>query len=135
MHDQQLRDLMVQSADDAVNYAKEEFQLELDFTRSSLLQLDTLISNLHQRQKKQAHAQDLLFTLCTILGAYTGEVFRRELGGEWFHDKSSQDAPYLCLTYLDKEFPFASIVYHKIMQDDSISIASYVELAISNATQ
>ncbi|MEE2000145.1 hypothetical protein QWY20_01660 [Alkalimonas sp. MEB108] len=135
MHDQQLRDLMVQSANDAVNYASEEFQLELDFSRESLLQLDSLVSALHQRQKKQAHAHDLLFTLCTILGAYTGEVFRRELGGEWFHDKSTQDAPYLCLTYLDKEFPFASVVYHKIMQDDSISIAGYVEQAMANATQ
>lgn len=52
MHDQQLRDLMVQSANDAVNYASEEFQLELDFSRESLLQLDSLVSALHQRQKK-----------------------------------------------------------------------------------
>ncbi|MDP4529490.1 hypothetical protein Q3O59_10685 [Alkalimonas delamerensis] len=135
MHDQQLKDLMVQSAADAVQYGREEFQLELDYSRNSLVQLDTLISALHQRQKTQAHAQDLLFTLCTILGAYTGEVFRRELGGDWFHDKSSQDAPYVCLTYLDKEFPFASIIYHKIVQDDSISIADYVQQAMTNATQ
>lgn len=135
MQDQQLEQLMSQSADDAVNYAKEEFQLTLDFSIESLLQLDVLVSALHDRQKKQAHASDLLFTLCTILGAYTGEVFRRHRGGHWFHDKSSSEAPYVCLTYLDKEFPFSSIIYHKVITDNSISIADYVEQAMSNATQ
>ncbi|MDP4535822.1 hypothetical protein Q3O60_06460 [Alkalimonas collagenimarina] len=135
MQDQQLEQLMTQSADDAVKYAEEEFQLTLDYSTESLLKLDVLVSALHERQKKQAHATDLLFTLCTIFGAYTGEVFRRHLGGEWFHDKSNTEAPYVCLTYLDKEFPFSSIVYHKIITDGSISIAGYVEQAMSNATQ
>lgn len=135
MHDQQLKQLMVQSAEDAVHYANEEFQLSLDYSLDSLRQLDVVVSTLHERQKKQAHATDLLFTLCTILGAYAGEVFRRHRGGDWFHDKSSTEAPYVCLTYLDKEYPFSSITYHKLMTDDSISIADYVEQAMSNATQ
>jgi hypothetical protein len=135
MHDQQLKQLMVQSADDAVKYAKEEFQLTLDYSIESLVQVDVLVSALHERQKKQAHASDLLFTLCTILGAYTGEVFRRHRGGDWFHDKSTSEAPYVCLTYLDKEYPFSSIIYHKVMTADSISIADYADQAMSNATQ
>lgn len=135
MHDQQLKELMSQSADDAVSYANDEFQLALDYSIESLSTLDELVSNLHERQKKQAHATDLLFTLSTILGAYTGEVFRLQRGGEWFHDKSNTDAPYVCLTYLDREYPFSSVVYHKIVTDNSISIADYIQQVMVNATQ
>lgn len=135
MQAQELHTLMQQSAVDAVNFAAEQYQLTLDGSLESLHQVDTLLSHLYQDQQTKAHSSEMLFTLCNIVGAYVGEVFIRHVGGQWQNNTQDQTAPYLAVGFGDKEFPFASICYHKIVNDNSISLQDYLRQARENATQ
>lgn len=135
MQAQELHTLMQQSAVDAVNFAAEQYQLTLDGSLESLHQVDTLLSRLYQDQQTKAHSSEMLFTLCNIVGAYVGEVFIRHVGGQWQNNTQDQTAPYLAVGFGDKEFPFASICYHKIVNDNSISLQDYLRQARENATQ
>ena len=74
MNNQELTELMKASAQDAVVYAAEEHQALLDFSLDSLTKVDEILSELFLRQQEQRHADDLLFTLSNVFGAYTGEV-------------------------------------------------------------
>lgn len=132
---QELNNLMQASAKDAVQYAREEHQYTLDFSEKSLLHVDSILSELHQREQSQQHSSEMIFTLCTMLGAYIGEVFIASVGGQWQQNLNDSTAPFIFVQYNDKEFPFASICYHKITSDNSITLRNYVKQAMANAMQ
>ncbi|MDX3772775.1 hypothetical protein QE250_01460 [Chromatiaceae bacterium AAb-1] len=130
----ELNQLMQAATNDAITYAAEEHRITLDNSLSSLSRLDTILSELHQREKQQKHSDELIFTLCNIFGAYVGTLFINSLGGEWRHN-AEQSVPSVYVQYADKEFPFASICYHKIVTDNTISLTDYVTQAMTNAMQ
>lgn len=135
MHHQELHGLMQQSAQDAVSYATEQHQTNLDFSLDSLVLVDQILGRLHEDQQVKAHSSELIFTLCNIFGAYVGEVFIRHVGGSWQNNTQDNTAPYLAVNFGDREFPFASVCYHKIVTDNSISLQDYLRQAKENATQ
>lgn len=129
-----LDSLMKASAEDAILYAKEQHQLTLDSSESSLAAVDNILSKLHHDEFLQSHSNEMLFTLCNIFGAYIGEIFIARIGGSWQHNDEQRDAPFVCVQYHDREFPFASVCYHKITQNDDITVREYMRQAIANAT-
>ncbi len=135
MQRQELSNLMQASARDAIQYAGEEYTLTLDSTLDSLAVVDQILAELHQREQKQRHSAEMVFTLCNMLGAYIGEIFIATVGGHWQHNQADSEAPFVYVQYHDKEFPFASICYHKLTRDNSISLQSYVKQAMANAMQ
>lgn len=135
MQSEELTTLMQAAAQDAVNYARDQHQITLDGSMTSLLHVDELLSLLHADQQSKAHSGEMLFTLCNIMGAYVGEVFIQNVGGHWQSNNSDQTAPYMAVGFGDKEFPFASVCYHKVTNNDTISLADYVRQAKENAMQ
>ncbi|KKO48001.1 hypothetical protein VT06_14030 [Arsukibacterium sp. MJ3] len=135
MQPNEISTLMQGAANDAVSYVAEQHQQQLDFSLASLEQIDTVLATLHQQQQQQRHSAELLFTLSNILGAYIGEVFIANYGGFWLNNTADNAAPYISVQLSDKEFPFASVCYHKITQDNSISTADYIKQAAANAMQ
>lgn len=135
MQQSELNQLMQDAAADAVSYAKEEHQQTLDGNIDSLTAVDNVLSQLHAREKTKHHSAEMLFTLSNILGAYIGELFIAHVGGHWQHNQQDETAPFVFVQFQDKEFPFASVCYHKITRDDSISLLGYVKQAMANAMQ
>ncbi len=135
MNNVELNELMEQSAKDAVNFAKDEHQLVLDLTLESLPLVDVLLSSIAHQQQKQRMSDAHMFALCNIFGAYLGQVFKSVVGGDWVHQTSDETAPYVSLNYNNKEFPLASLVYHKVTKNPDLSVNDYVRQAISNAMQ
>ncbi len=135
MNHTELTELMRQSAQDAAAYAKDEHQLVLDFTLESLPLVDVLLSTVAHQQQKQRMSDAHMFALCNIFGAYLGQVFVSVVGGEWVHQTADESAPYVSLNYNNKEFPLASLVYHKVTKNPDLSVNDYVRQAISNAMQ
>ena len=135
MPQQELNDLMHAATTDAILYVKEEHDIALDHSIDSLQQLDMIMSKLNAREQKQKHAPEVVFTLCNIFGAYIGEVFIANVGGHWQQNNADTSAPFVYVQFYDKEFPFASICYHKISREDSISLYDYVKQAMANAMQ
>ena len=63
----------------AVEVARQEFGVELDFTPGSLEDLDSQIDSLREEGLTGEHAAEALF----VFGCYLGEVMVRGLGGRW----------------------------------------------------
>jgi hypothetical protein len=131
----ELSELMSQSAQDAVSYAQEEHHVTLDLSLESLPLVDVLLSSIAHQQKKHPMSDAHMFALCNIFGAYLGQVFLSVVGGQWLHQTFDENAPYVSLNYNNKEFPLASLVYHKVTKNADLSVKEYVSQAISNAMQ
>src|SRR5262245_45434555 len=69
-----------------VRAARELSQLELDFSRESLHDVDALIETWRESGATSGDMAETLFTI----GCYVGEVMRFELGGSWI---PREDAP------------------------------------------
>lgn len=135
MQNKELSELMLASAQDAKIYALEQHQISLNDDFASLAKVDEILSLLHVDQQNKPHSAEMLFTLCNIMGAYVGEIFIQTVGGQWQSNNSDQTAPYMAVGFGDKEFPFASVCYHKITNNNSISLQDYVQQAKQNAMQ
>ena len=63
----------------AVEVAREEFGLDLDYTPGSLESVDAQVDSLREEGLTGEDAAEALF----VLGCYVGEVMARSLGGQW----------------------------------------------------
>jgi hypothetical protein len=77
-------------AQEAVHTARTCFQVELDFSETSLQRVDTILGKIHVLQSHRWRAQRLqrsttadLNSIAVIWGSYVGEVLRQRWGGEW----------------------------------------------------
>lgn len=131
----ELDKLMQQCAADAVQFAAEEYQINLDFSLESLPLVDTVLTRLHEVNRQQRFSDEHIFTLCNIYGAYLGQIFISVVGGEWIHQKADETAPYVSLNYNNREFPLASLCFHKISKDANLSVREYLSKAMSNVMQ
>lgn len=135
MNTQEINDLMAESAQDAIGYLSEAHDKQVTLCQQDLATIDLVLSKLSIEHIQQPLADKDLFTVCNILGAFVGELFKTTVGGEWFMDESLDNAPYLVLSYAGKSFPFASMCYEKITTTPEVSIAKYYQLAIGGSTQ
>ena len=132
---QELDKLMQQCAADAVQFASEEYQINLDFSLESLALVDAILNRLHETNRQQRFSDEHMFTLSNIYAAYLGQIFISVVGGEWLHQKADETAPYVSLNYNNREFPLASLCYHKITKDPHLSVREYISQAMSNVMQ
>jgi hypothetical protein len=135
MQANELSQLMQESAASAVTITREEFEIELDGSLESLSNLDKVIMLWLEKYKSQALEDKAVFTLCNTYGAYVGEIFISLVGGNWRYDNSDPDSPYIAVDYLGKSYVFPSIIYQRLVNDDSVSIRAYFEQAVSNNSQ
>ena len=130
----ELASLMKDTAQDAVENAKEQLGIELDYSNESVMHIDRLISHYLDNYQSQTLDQKTIFTVCHMFGSYVGEVFKRSAGGHWVYDDSDPDAPNVLLHYQDKSFAFAGICYERLIKDSSVSVKKYFDLALNFAT-
>jgi hypothetical protein len=86
-----LNDMMNAYALDAVDYAREKFQVELDFSEASIQQVEKILGQLHESLpkglmskllKKQPSEQEM-DALTKMFGGYIAGVMQRLYGGDW----------------------------------------------------
>ena len=132
---EQLNLLMAESAKDAINYVNENFERQITLCQEDLDMIDNALAQLALQHLQSPLSDEKLYTACSIMGAFVGEVFKQIVGGEWFMDESIPDAPFVVLNYAGKSFPFASVCYEKLVNDQNVSVAKYYELALGGLTQ
>lgn len=135
MTTEELTELMVDCAQNAITTTQEEFNLLLDGTENSLELVDEVILGWLARYRGQALEENAVFTLCNIYGAYVGEIFRQKIGGHWSYDSSDPEAPYVVLEYAGSAYPFAGICYQRLVNDSQVSIKNYYQQALANKMQ
>ncbi len=135
MQQQELEELMAQSAKDAVGTSLESFDVRLDYSAESIALIDDLLLAFIARYKDQALEDSAVFTLCNIYGAYIGEVIRSLIGGQWRYDETDPKAPYVVLDVGEYSYAFAGICYERLVNDSQVSVKAYFDQALSNNTQ
>ncbi len=131
----ELKTLMSECAEDAIEAAKQEFNIELDQSPLSIALVDDILLSFVDKYHDQVLEDEAVFTICNIFGAYTGEVCRKILGGEWLYDQSNPDAPYVLLVIGANSYAFAGICYERLVNDSQISVKKYFDNALSNHRQ
>jgi hypothetical protein len=135
MTNEELTQLMIDSAQNAIETTQQEFAVTLDGTEQSLDHVDDVILSWLDKYKDQALEDSVVFTICNIYGAYAGEIFRHKVGGNWNYDESQSDAPYVVLEYAGNTYAFAGICYQRLVNDSQISVKNYYEQAVANNLQ
>lgn len=69
-------------ADQAVTIAR-EFKATLDYSENSLMELESIVSQLALELPPSGAPADELTEMCKLWGSYLGEVVRRRFGGDW----------------------------------------------------
>lgn len=98
--DAEYRDELAEHARSMVGVAKEGFGIELDGSRASLEGLEQVLAECaeHMAQAGIGAASEQSQVLIAMAGAYLGEVFRQEVGGDWYTLRAAgPDDGQLCL--------------------------------------
>lgn len=82
---------MVQAyAKDAIEFARERFQVELDLTPGSIEHVERILAKLYDQRPRgfkrllsKGPSAEEIASMAKMFGSYVGEVIRREHGGEW----------------------------------------------------
>lgn len=135
MKQQELNQLMQESATDAVQSAQEMFGITLNYDAASIALVDEVLIRVVQTYNDKALEDSAVFTLCNIYGAYLGEVFKILAGGQWRYDQSEPDAPFVVLDVGDRSYAFAGICYERLVNDTTISVRAYFDLALEHQKQ
>jgi len=130
-----LNELMADSARNAVTTSRVELGFNLDYSISSIQQVDEIIKKWGEINKKKPLTEEHIFTICNIYGAYVGEVFRELIGGEWCYDETDPDAPVIMLEYGTNTYAFSSTCFQRLLKDPQVSVSNYFHQAVSNNTQ
>mgnify|MGYP001769586736 CR=1 FL=1 len=86
-----VNDMMVAYAEDAVDFARNNFNLSLDYSDSSIELVESIASQLYDtiprgiisRLLRSGPSADEIDQVCKMLGGYIGETIRRRCGGQW----------------------------------------------------
>jgi len=86
-----INDMMVAYAQDAVDYALQNFKITLDYSVESIDKIEAIAAQLHSTLQpgglgklfKKGPSAEQIDKICKMLGGYVGEVYRRQKGGEW----------------------------------------------------
>ncbi len=132
---EELHQLMADSAQNAIETTKEEFDIDLDNSPQSVALVDDILLSWIDKYKDQALEDAAVFTICNIYGAYVGEIFRKTIGGHWHYDESDEEAPYVLLEYAGRTYAFAGICYQRLVNDSQVSVENYFNQAVDNARQ
>ncbi|GAC24310.1 MAG: hypothetical protein CL579_01100 [Alteromonadaceae bacterium] len=135
MTQEELTQLMIDSAQNAIETTEQEFGIILDETEQSLSLVDDVILSWLGKYESQALEDSAVFTICNIYGAYVGELFRHKVGGFWKYDESDKRAPYVVLEYAGNTYAFAGICYQRLVNDSQVSVKNYFEQAVANNVQ
>ncbi|PYE32767.1 hypothetical protein DFP83_10574 [Idiomarina fontislapidosi] len=130
MQNKQYEEMMKALSQDAVKFARVEFERELDFSIESLPVIDAIVDSVKQKFASQLTDDKVVFTLSNMLGAYCGEVYIQHIGGNWLIEEADTDKNLVYVQDGDKTFPFPGIVYLNLVSDDKKSISEYFSLAV-----
>ena len=90
MEHETLDDMMQEYAEKAVELAR-DFDVQLDFSESSVQALERILAQLHDehrafaagRTSPEQAVEEQMVMMCKLWGGYLGEVVRRRWGGDW----------------------------------------------------
>lgn len=89
MENENIDEIMAECAKEAVDFAKKQFNIDLDYSEASIDDVETILSSLYDSIPKgwwtkllgKCPTKQQINGMSVIWGGYIGEVFKRVLGG------------------------------------------------------
>jgi|SRR5215468_85402 len=124
--------LMTAYANQAVERARREYSKGLDYSPSSIEQVESILSKLYEKRLAHALSEDQLNEEVNTWGAYVGEVAKRVRPGAWQRDSkvSGKDAMPLVHDARNETYPLAW-VYKRITNGPEDNVWSKFQLTYS----
>ena len=114
---------------DAVDSAKRNFGVTLDWSIESIRQIETMLGQLHDAIHRERPSDDEIEAFSKMMGSYVGEVIRREHGGSWGMLKAG-----------DEQFPGLSLghwpwsrAYKRIVNGPEDNVWHYYVMLVRDA--
>ncbi len=138
-----LDDTIDELAQAAVYLAREQFEIDLDFSEDSLQQVETILDGYYKilpkgvmrtlgQILKRGPSQEEIQRMAMVWGAYIGEVIRRHWGGEWTTESNAPVGAVLTLRVHEIEmFPPAK-AYKRLTNGPEDNIWFYYEVLKHN---
>ncbi|GDY27930.1 hypothetical protein AHAT_38200 [Agarivorans sp. Toyoura001] len=124
MDNQQFSTLMAETAEDAVNFIESTSSERPDYSLTSLALVDQLIESLSTQHLDEKE----MFTYSYMLGAYLGEVYKKQAGGEWlFIEETEDEPPQTFFKNGERSIAFPGKVYHALFGQEEITMSEYIE--------
>ncbi len=94
---------MNQFSEQAVELARKEFAIELDYGIESLTRLEIILDQFHKRHQSLPIPEKELSQLVLTWGSYLGIVLQRKYGGRWQKDSlaAGKNTFPLCLATIE----------------------------------
>jgi hypothetical protein len=131
-----IADVMQAYAQDAVDFAKEQFQVNLDFSENSLEQVEKILGTLHDTLPKgvlgklfrRGPSHEQIWEMAKGWGGYIGEVIRQRWGGEWMTETAVHPGTVITLRVSGSDiFPPAK-VYKRLTNGAEDNIWHYYQV-------
>lgn len=68
---------------DAVDFARQNFRLTLDWTDVSIAKIESMLDDFDQAIGNAPPSREIVDSFSKMLGSYVGEVYRKNHGGSW----------------------------------------------------
>ena len=81
--DPKLQQVAEAYAQDAVDFARNQFKLTLDWSDASVAHIETMLAVFHDQMAAANPSDERIFQFAKLFGSYVGEVFRRNHGAAW----------------------------------------------------
>jgi hypothetical protein len=98
--------MMKEFANDAVSFARDQYEIVLDYSEESLDKIENILDALYQELQTKAPDEvseqglskdDFVHIVSHLFGGYVGETMRKRFGGEWKLDLRVSDVALVCL--------------------------------------
>jgi hypothetical protein len=137
-----VQQMMAAYAQDAIEAARANYQIDLDFSDESVKQVEEVLARVYSAVRRGWFRNlfrtglnaDQLDTICKMFGGYIGEVIRRKHGGFWsVIDSPTGEGKVICLERGDdKIFPPAR-VYKRLTNGAEDDVWFYFQVVTSDA--
>jgi hypothetical protein len=126
-------DMMEAYAVDAVDFAREHFHYELDYSVESIERVEQILARFHEelptglgKALRRGPSDEQIEQQAKVWGGYLGEVIRRRWGGTWTIPADGPMANALCLDIDGTLISPPGKAYKRIIDGPEDNVSYYV---------
>lgn len=119
-------------AQNAVDFARKQFGIQLDWTDASIANVETALAKMHQSyiSTTPRPTEKQVMSFAYAFGSYIGEVYRRNHGGEWgIVDLEGQKYPGIKSKSGTNFWPWGRAL-NRIIQGPENNVADYYKMLL-----
>ena len=135
MSEPTINDMMLAYSKDAVDFAQQNFNIDLDYSNESIRYLEKIAEELHKSMKSSFFGklfgktpnEEEIDTVCKMLGGYFGEVYLKNMPGTW---EVNEELGVLGIRHEDAWIFPPSKTHKRLLNGAEDNLESYFQVAL-----